>query len=51
MDPVFLAMLAKLRVETAIDVIGAWKQAGEPTNEEIRALFITQKRRVILWLA
>jgi hypothetical protein len=44
-------VVEKLRVETAIDVIGAWKQAGEPTNEEIQALFMTQKRRVILWLA
>lgn len=43
MDPVFLAMLAELGVETVIDMIGAWKKAGEPTDEEIRALFIEDK--------
>jgi len=48
MDPVFLAMLAKLGVETVIDVIGAWKKAGEPTDEEIRALFIEDKPEALL---
>jgi len=33
----------KLGVETVIDVIGAGKQAGEPADEEIRALFIKDK--------
>lgn len=40
MDPVLIAMLAKLGVETVLDVIQAWKKSGEPTTEEIRALKI-----------
>jgi len=38
-----LAMLAKLGAETVIDEIGAWKWTAEPTDEEIRALFIEDK--------
>jgi len=48
MDPVFLAMLAKLGVKTVIEVMGAWKKAGEPTDEEIRALFIEDKPKNLL---
>ena len=40
MDPVFLALLVKLGVETVIDVIRDWKNAGEPTPEQIREAFI-----------
>jgi len=29
-------------------MIGAWKQAGEPTDEEIRALFIKDKAEDLL---
>jgi len=31
-----------------IDVIGAWKRAGEPTDEEIRTLFIEDKPEDLL---
>ncbi|MDD2901825.1 MAG: hypothetical protein PHU44_05270 [Syntrophales bacterium] len=48
MDPVFLAMLAKLGLEMVIGVIGALKRAGEPTDEEIRALFIEEKPEDLL---
>lgn len=41
-------MLAKLGVETVIDMIGAWKQAGEPTDETIRALFKEDKPEELL---
>jgi hypothetical protein len=33
-------MLAKLGVETVLDVIQAWRKSGEPTAEQIRALRI-----------
>lgn len=42
-DAAFLVLLAKFGVETVIELIGAWKQSGEPTDEEIRALKITKK--------
>jgi hypothetical protein len=44
MNSVLLAMLTKLGVETVIDVIGAWKRAGEPSDEEIRALFFIEDK-------
>lgn len=43
MDPIFIAMLAKLGIDTAINLIDAWKKSGEPTPEEIRQAFIDKK--------
>ena len=43
MDPVFLAMLAKLGVETVLDVIGSWKRSGMPSDEDIKALYINKE--------
>ena len=48
MDPVFLAILVKLGVETVIDVIGTWKQAGEATDEKTRALLKEDKPEDLL---
>jgi len=41
-------MVAKLGVETVIGVIEALKRAGEPTDEEIYALFIKDKPEDLL---
>lgn len=38
MDPVFVAMLAKYGIEAILEITQAWKTAGEPTPEQIRAL-------------
>ncbi len=43
MDPVFLAMLAKLGVETVLDLLGSWKRSGMPSDEDIKALYITKE--------
>jgi hypothetical protein len=38
MDPVFVATLAKYGIEAVLEITQAWKQAGEPTREQIEAL-------------
>lgn len=43
MDPIFIAMLAKLGIDTAVQLIAAWKDSGQPTEDEIRAAFITKR--------
>jgi len=43
MDPVFLAMLAKLGVETVLDVIGSWKRSGMPSDDDIKGLYIEKE--------
>jgi hypothetical protein len=43
MDQIFLAMLAKLGVETVLDVIGSWKRSGMLSDEDIKALYINKE--------
>lgn len=43
MNPLLIAQIAVLGVDTVINIIGAWKESGEPTPEEIRAAFIDKK--------
>lgn len=39
-DMILMGYLAKLGVETVVEIIAAWKKSGMPTDEEIRALII-----------
>ena len=41
MDPVFLAMLAKLGIDTVVGLVKSWQASGEPTEEQIREAFLT----------
>lgn len=43
MDPILIAYVAKLGIDTVTTLIDAWKKSGEPTAEEIRAAFIEKK--------
>jgi hypothetical protein len=43
MDPILIAYLAKLGIDTVVGVVAAWKESGEPTPEQIREAFITKK--------
>jgi hypothetical protein len=43
MDPVLIAFLAKYGIDAVIGIIGAWRESGEPTPEEIRQAFIVKK--------
>lgn len=43
MDPLLVAYLAKLGIDTVVNVVAAWQASGEPTPEQIRAAFIDKK--------
>jgi hypothetical protein len=43
MDPLLVAWLAKLGIDTVLGVLAAWKESGEPTPDQIRAAFIDKK--------
>jgi hypothetical protein len=43
MDPLLIAYMAKLGIDTVLGIVAAYKESGEPTPEQIREAFIVKK--------
>ena len=43
MTPLMIAYLATYGINAVVSIIDAWKAAGSPTEDEIRAAFITMR--------
>jgi len=43
MDPLLIAYMAKLGIDTVLGIVAAWKESGEPTPDQIREAFIAKK--------
>jgi hypothetical protein len=43
MDPLLIAYMAKLGIDTVLGIVAAYKESGEPTADQIRAAFIDKK--------
>lgn len=43
MTPLMIAYLATYGINAVVSIIDAWKAAGSPTEDEIRAAFITKR--------
>jgi len=43
MDPLLIAYMAKLGIDTVLGIVAAYKDSGEPTPAQIRAAFIDKK--------
>jgi len=43
MDAMMIAMLSAYGLNAVLEIVQAWKASGEPTEEEIKALYITMK--------
>lgn len=43
MDPLLIAYLAKLGIDTVVNIVQAWKDSGAPTPDQIRAAFIVKR--------
>jgi hypothetical protein len=43
MDPVLIAYLAKFGIDAVTGIINAWKESGQPSNDQIREAFIEKK--------
>jgi hypothetical protein len=43
MDPLLIAYMAKLGIDTVLGIVAAYKDSGEPTADQIREAFIVKK--------